>query len=152
MARVGETIENAVTGERITWRRVDAAALEWEDVWPRPGHRAAPHVHPGMEERWQVTAGQAAFRIGADGPGSERVLGVGESIVAPAGVTHSGWNPTDGEVRLLVTMTPALRWAAVVEKLFGWAADGRTDAMGTPEPELLVALLAGYAAEIAPPR
>src|ERR1700754_2806782 len=113
MARPGETIENPVTGERITWSRV-GETLEWDDVWARPGHRAAPHVHPEMEERWEVVSGQAAFRIG----GVERTADVGDVVVAPAGVVHEGWNPTDDEVHLRVTMTPALRWAEVVEKIF----------------------------------
>jgi quercetin dioxygenase-like cupin family protein len=151
VARPGETILNPVTGERITWIRVEPGVLEWEDVWTRPGHRVAPHVHPGMEERWQVTAGRAAFRIGAEGDVPERVLAAGESVVAPRGVPHVGWNATDSEARLRVTMTPALRWAEVVEQLFGWAAEGRTDENGTPEPELLLRLLSAYAPEIAPP-
>jgi hypothetical protein len=79
------------------------------------------------------------------------VLKAGESIVAPPGVPHEGWNPTGEPVRLRVTMTPARRWAEVVELLFGWAADGRTDDAGTPELELLVGLLRDYSDEIAPP-
>ena len=148
MAQVGETIVNPVTGEEITWRRIDPELLEWDDVWTRPGHRTAAHVHPAMEERWQVVEGQAAFQIGDDG---ERTLGPGEAIAAPPGVAHEAWNPTADPVRLRVTMTPAGRWAEVVELLFGWAADGRTDEAGTPELDLLVGLLRDYADEIAPP-
>ena len=148
MAQVGETITNPVTGEEITWLRIDADVLEWEDVWTRPGHRAAAHVHPAMTERWQVIEGRAAFRIGEDG---ERVLDPGESITAPQGVAHSAWNPTDGPVRLHVTMTPPGRWTEVVEKLFGWAADGRTDAAGTPDLELLAGLLRDHPDELVPP-
>jgi mannose-6-phosphate isomerase-like protein (cupin superfamily) len=146
MAQPGETIENASTGERITWLTV-GDTLEWEDVWARPGHRAAAHVHPGMEERWEVLSGTAAFRIG----GVEQTARPGDVVVAPAGATHEGWNPTDDEVVLRVTMTPALRWAEVVETIFGWARDGKTDANGVPETALLLGLLRDYATEIAPP-
>lgn len=148
MARVGETIANPVTGEEITWRRVDDDALEWDDVWTRPGHRAAPHVHPQMEERWTVVEGEAAFRVG---DGDEQRLQPGDAITAPAGVAHTAWNPTNDTVRLRVSMTPPLRWAEVVEKLFAWARDARTDDAGTPERELLMNLLRDYAAELAPP-
>lgn len=148
MARVGETIVNPVTGEAITWRRVDAEVLEWDDLWTRPGHRAAPHVHPAMEERWEVVEGRAAFSIGGN---DEVIIDVGETIVAGPGVPHGAWNPTEAPVRLRVTMTPALRWAEVVEQLFTWAAEGRTDDVGTPETELIVGLLREYPAEIAPP-
>lgn len=148
MARPGETIVNAATGEEITWLRVDGTALEWEDLWPRPGHRAAPHVHPAMEERWRVLEGRAAFRIGDD----DHLLETGDSVAAPAGTPHAAWNPTEEPVRLQVTMTPPGRWAEVVEQLFAWAAAGRTDELGTPEPALLAVLLSDYSAEIAPPR
>jgi mannose-6-phosphate isomerase-like protein (cupin superfamily) len=147
MAQVGETIVNPATGEEITWLRVDDEVLEWEDAWTRPGHRAAPHVHPTMTERWEVIEGNAAFEI----DGHRSTLGPGESSTARAGVPHEGWNPTDRPVRLRVTMTPPARWAEVVEKLFGWAAEGRTDEHGTPELELLLGLLRDYSAEIAPP-
>ena len=148
MATVGETIVNPVTGEEITWRRVDDDVLEWDDVWTRPGHRAAPHMHPGMEEQWTVVEGHAAFRIGDE---DERVISQGQSITASAGVPHAAWNPTEGPVVLRVTMTPPLRWAEVTEKLFIWAAEGRTDEVGTPELELLVGMLRDYREEIAPP-
>jgi mannose-6-phosphate isomerase-like protein (cupin superfamily) len=146
MAQHGETIENPATGERITWLRV-GDTLEWEDVWARPGHRAAPHVHPGMEERWEVVSGTAAFRIG----GVEQIATARDVVVAPAGVAHEGWNPTDDEVVLRVTMTPPLRWAEVVETLFGWARDGRTNEGGVPETELQLGHQRDYAAELAPP-
>jgi mannose-6-phosphate isomerase-like protein (cupin superfamily) len=153
MAKPGETIVNPVTGEEITWVRVDPDVLEWDDVWTRAGHRAAPHVHPAMEERWTVIEGRAAFRIGGDGSkdGEERLIAAGESITAPAGVPHEGWNPTEKPVRLRVTMTPALRWAEVVEQLFRWAAEGRTDETGTPELDLIVGMLREYSRELAPP-
>jgi mannose-6-phosphate isomerase-like protein (cupin superfamily) len=133
MARVGETIVNPATGEEITWLRVDDEVLEWEDLWP-PGHQVPPHVHPGMEERWRVIEGEPAFRIGDD---PERRDVPGDEIVAPAGVTHSGRNPTNDRVRLRVSMTPPLRWAEVAEKLFA----GRSP----------LALLRDYPAELAPP-
>ena len=148
MAQVGETIVNPATGEEITWLRIEPDVLEWDDVWTRPGHRAAAHVHPAMAERWEVLEGKAAFRIGQE---DERVLSPGDSITAPAGVAHAAWNPTDDRVRLRVSMTPPARWAEVVEKLFAWAAEGRTDEAGTPEPELLISLLREYPDELAPP-
>jgi mannose-6-phosphate isomerase-like protein (cupin superfamily) len=86
-----------------------------ENVWTRPGDRSARHAHPGMEERWEVLAGRAAFAIGDAEPVE---LGPGESIVAPPGVPHVAWNPTGGEVRLRIEMRPALRWRAFVERLF----------------------------------
>jgi mannose-6-phosphate isomerase-like protein (cupin superfamily) len=114
MAHEGQTVENATTGERITFVSIAPDLLVMDDLWPRPGHRAIEHLHPEMEERWEVLEGRAAFRIGGD----EREAGPGESVVAPPGVPHLAWNPTDGPVRLRIEMRPALRWAEFTERLF----------------------------------
>ena len=138
MARAGQTVENPATGERITFLETAADTggelLVMESVWTRPGHRAAEHVHPGMEERWRVLDGRAAFRIDAE----EREAGPGDEVVAPPGTPHLAWNPTEGEVRLRIEMRPALRWEEFVERLFG----------GGESP---ADLLREFSAEIAPP-
>jgi mannose-6-phosphate isomerase-like protein (cupin superfamily) len=126
---------NPATGEEITFLSEAPDLLLMESVWTRPGHRAAEHVHPEMEERWEVLEGCAAFRIG----GQETVCGPGEGVVAPPGVPHLAWNPGEGRVRLRIEMRPALRWREFVERLF---ANG-----GAPEP----GMFAEFGREIAPP-
>lgn len=146
MAQVGDTIVNPVTGLEITWLRIEPEKLEWVDYYPREGLRVAPHAHPGMREHWHVAEGMVRFRIGDE----DHEVGPGEGTSAPPGITHAAYNVTAG-ARMRVSMTPALRWAEVVEQLFGWAAEGRTDANGTPETDLLLGLLRDYAAELSPP-
>jgi quercetin dioxygenase-like cupin family protein len=124
---------NDRTGERVTVVSETPDLLVMDVVWPRPGHRAAAHVHPQMEESYEVVAGQAAFRIG----GEERVAGPGERVVVPPGTPHLAWNPTDGEVRLRIEMRPALRWSQFVTRLFAG--------------EDAAALLREYAREVALP-
>jgi len=114
MPHEGQTVENAATGERITFVVISPELLVMDDLWPRPGHRAIEHAHPEMEERWEVVEGRAAFRIGDH----ERELGPGEWIVAPPGTPHRAWNPGDTPVRLRIEMRPALRWAEFTERLF----------------------------------
>src|SRR4051794_27283103 len=137
MASAGQTVVNPATGERV--RFVQTAAdtggelLEMELVWPRPGKRAPAHVHPEMEERYEVLEGAAAFRIG----GEERTAGPGEIVMVPPGTTHLAWNPTDQPVRLKVEFRPALCWEEFVVRLFA----------GDPVPDLM----REFAREIAPP-
>ncbi len=128
-------IVNPATGEEITFLSETPELLVMRSVWTRPGHRAAAHRHPGMEERWLVLEGAASFRIGEDEVRAE----VGDAVVAPAGAPHLAWNPTAGPVLLRIEMRPALRWRAFVERLFA--------AGGTPEP----GLLAEFGREVAPP-
>src|SRR5689334_19726156 len=117
MARPGETVVNPASGERVTFVRTAADTagelLGVELVWPRPGQRAPAHVHPEMEERYEVLEGTAAFRVGDE----ERTAGPGDVVTVPPGTTHLAWNPTDDPVRLKVEFRPALRWEEFVVRL-----------------------------------
>ena len=84
-------------------------------TWTRPGHRAAEHVHPLMEERFEVLDGRATFRI----DGIEIEAAKGTVVVAPPGRRHLAWNPTDGPVRLKIEMRPPLRWREFTARFFG---------------------------------
>jgi mannose-6-phosphate isomerase-like protein (cupin superfamily) len=118
MPRAGDAIRNPATGELLTFLRTAADTggelLEMENVWVRPDHATMPHVHPGMEETWEVVSGRAGFQIGD----RELEAGPGERVVAPPGVVHRGWNLSDGETVLRITMRPALRWEEFVVRLF----------------------------------
>lgn len=151
MARAGDEIFNPVTGERIVFLRTAADTggelLEFDDFWTKPGHRAPEHVHPKMEESWQVLSGSPSFRIG----GKELPATAGDVVVAPPGVPHMGWNAGGDEVYVRVRMRPALRWEEFMVRLFAMAEVGETDENGIPEPALIMPLLAEFRDEIAPP-
>src|SRR3954462_4952472 len=118
MARAGQTVVNAATGERVTFVKTaadtDGELLVLELEWPRPGERAPEHVHPEAEERYEVVEGTGAFRVG----GEERTAGPGEGVIVPPGTPHFSWNPTNERVKLKVEFRPALRWEEFVERLF----------------------------------
>ncbi len=107
-------IENERTGEQVEFVVETAELLRMDVTWPRAGARAVRHAHPGMEERWEVIEGRAAFEV--DGVRVE--AGPGSSVVAPKGRAHLAWNPTDEPVHLVIEMRPALRWADFVRRLF----------------------------------
>lgn len=150
MARAGDELVNPITGERIVFRKTaadtDGRLLEMDDFWTQPGHRAPEHVHPEMQERWEVIAGTASFRIA----GNEWTAGPGEVVIAPPGVPHLAWNPTDEPVHLRIQMRPALRWEQFVERLFALARDCHTDERGMPDPTLMMEMLREFPREIAP--
>ena len=132
MATAGESIENPVTGERLSF--VSTAAdtggeLLAIDVQMRAGGRiAAAHVHPQQEERFAVLSGSIRLRI----DGRERAASAGEQVVVAAGVPHAWWNdaPVDATVR--VEFRPALDTETFFETFFGLARDGRTNRKGMP--------------------
>lgn len=126
-------IENPRTGERVEFEEQTPEHLVMRSTWTRPGHRALEHIHPEMEERFEILEGVAAFRI----EGDERTARAGDVVVVSPGVPHLAWNPTDGPVRLRITMTPALRWAEFTRRLFAGEDPG--------------ALLSEFAREVALP-
>jgi quercetin dioxygenase-like cupin family protein len=144
-------LENPVTGERIVFLRTGEETggefLEMEDFWARPDHRTPEHIHPEMEERWEVLAGSVGFRI----DGAEQIAGPGDVIVASPGSSHTAWNAGEETVRLRIQMRPALRWQEFVERLFALANDGYIDERGLSNPHAVSALIADFPREIAPP-
>lgn len=134
MAKSGDVIENPVSGERVTFYQTAAETggglLKWEHAL-RPGSRVPyDHVHAVQEERFEVVAGTATVRLGKD----TRMLGVGESLVIPAGTAHGLENRGDDELRVLTELRPAMNTEVYFETVFGLARDGKVGARGVPNP------------------
>ena len=68
----------------------------------KPGQLQADHHHAGSDKVYHVLSGQPTVRIGED----VRVLGPGQTAVAPAGVVHGVRNDAAGDATLLVFMAP----------------------------------------------
>lgn len=138
-------IENPLTGEQIIFRRTaaetDGELLEMDDYWRQRDHQTPEHVHPAMEERWDVIAGSVRFTI----DGVERTLGPGETIVAPPGTPHSARSVGEGRAHLRIQMRPALRWQEFVERLFALESSEQG-----AETESLAGLMRQFSREIAP--
>lgn len=130
-------IQNPQTGEQIEFLVETPDLLTMRSTWTRPGHRAVEHVHPQMEETFEVIDGDAMFRVGGR-EGQEHELAAGDRLTVTAGTPHLGWNATASPVTLLIHMRPSLRWAEFTTRLF--AGDD------------LQGLLIEYSAEIQAPR
>jgi len=146
MVRIGDVIENPVTGETMTFLATGhetAGELLRIDMRVRPGgFVASEHVHPEQEERFQVASGEIALRMN----GEERRYGVGERITIPAGTPHVWWNSGSSELRVLLEFRPAGRFAEFITTFFALAQNGRTNRRGIPtSPFQLAATFAKYA-------
>jgi quercetin dioxygenase-like cupin family protein len=122
-------IHNPVTGVTI---REFADDREGAEVVLAPGSTGpAAHVHPEIEERFEVLAGQPTFRV----DGRERALDPGADIWVSPGTSHSFRNDGDAVARIRVRTVPdSETLGRVVATLFGLAAEGKTDADGRPAP------------------
>ena len=139
----GESIENPVSGERITFVRTAADTggelLELETTWTKKGMRTPEHVHPEMEERFEVLSGEARLQIA----GEERSAGPGDVVTVPPGTPHVAWNPADTAAHLRLEFRPALRWEDFVDRLFALAREDRL--------EEVPRLMSEFPREVAPP-
>lgn len=132
MVRVGDVIDNPVTGETMTFLatgRETGGELLRIDMRVRPGgFVASEHVHPEQEERFQIASGEIALRMN----GEERRYGVGDRITIPAGTPHVWWNSGRIELRVLLEFRPAGRFAEFITTFFALAQTGRTNRRGIP--------------------
>jgi mannose-6-phosphate isomerase-like protein (cupin superfamily) len=135
MAKAGDTIESPPTGARIrflkTVRDTNGQLLQIDDVMKGGGRVAIEHVHPYIEERFEILSGTARLSM----RGQERDVGAGETVVVPAGTPHVWGNPHEDEVHLIIEFRPALRMEEWFESFFGLQKDGRVNPKsGLPNP------------------
>jgi quercetin dioxygenase-like cupin family protein len=134
MIRTGDTIENPVTGERITFLATSAdtggEAVVIDTVVQPHGLVAAGHVHPFQSERFAVAAGTLGLKVGR----KKMTLGPGEVARVEAGTAHRFWNAGEEPARFVCEVRPALQFESLLETMFTLAADGRTNRKGMPNP------------------
>ncbi len=132
MSRSGDVIENPVTGERAVVRvgtEEPGGQAVVTDLYVLPGGAVVgEHVHPAIEETFEVVGGLVGFRI----DGRESVAGPGERLHVPPGTAHDWWNAGAEEAHVVVEIRPGARFEQMVLNLFGLAQDGRTNRKGMP--------------------
>ena len=128
MAYAGQTLDNPVSGERITFRRTAADTngelLEFDLTLAPDGHVPGAHVHPEQEERFFVHSGRMEFRLGF----RKIVAEAGDSVIVPAGRVHKFKNGGDAEAQVRVQVVPALDMEELFETTVALAEEG--DAVG----------------------
>jgi quercetin dioxygenase-like cupin family protein len=144
MIRTGDTIENPITGERVTFlaTSVDThgEAVVIETVVQPHGFVAAAHVHPAQSERFTVEAGTLGLKVGR----KKVALAVGGVAMVEAGTAHRFWNAGDEPVRFVCEVRPALRFEQLLETMFALAADGKTNRKGMPNLLRLAVIARAY--------
>jgi mannose-6-phosphate isomerase-like protein (cupin superfamily) len=134
MAYIGQVIDNRVTGERIVFLRTAASTggrlLAFGLTLTPNGHVPASHVHPALEERFNVIEGRMRFRRGL----RTIVAKEGDTVTVPAGTIHRFANAGGGVARAMVEVRPAYRMEELLETTAELANQGRTLPNGMPAP------------------
>jgi quercetin dioxygenase-like cupin family protein len=114
-------IEDPVLRQRFSFRRTvddDGGEVLDVEVWVDPGGGVTPHIHPAIEERFEVLEGRPSFLAGR----RWQQAAPGQTVVVPPGLRHSYRN--DGvevahmvcHVRPPSTLQPFLEDAAALSR------------------------------------
>jgi quercetin dioxygenase-like cupin family protein len=151
MPQPGQTVENPVTGERITFVTT-AAQTGGERVeinLALKPHGAVPgaHVHPEQYETFRVISGTMKFRLGF----KKIIAGPGETVVVPPGAVHSFANAGEDEALVRVVVEPALDMEQLFATTVALAQEGNTNRKGMPNPVHLALFVERFKREVQAP-
>ena len=151
MAYTGQTLENPVSGEKITFIQTsadtDGELLEIQLELSPDGAVPGAHIHPEQEERFEVLEGTMQFRMGL----KKIVAGPGDVVTVPAGKIHAFKNAGDVTAKVNVQVTPALDMEQLFETTVALAEDGRTTSKGMPKPLDLALFVRRFQREVKAP-
>lgn len=147
MPRTGDQIENARTGQRMTFEVTaedsHGALLRIHSYNP-PGPFEPVHVHPQQESSAEVLSGSLLFVV----DGRETRLGPGDRTVIAANTLHTFRNDGEEETHSIQEFRPALRIAEFFETLFALSQLGELNAEGMPSLLQLSLSVPAFGSEI----
>lgn len=99
-----ELIEDPVLGMRSRfWRTTeDRGEVLHVETWVDPGGGVTPHIHPAMEERFEVLDGRPEFLSGRSWKESR----AGQTVLVPPGTRHAFRNRSDEVAHFVCRATP----------------------------------------------
>ena len=151
MAYTGQTIQNPVSGERITFLQTaadtDGELLEIELELAADGQVPGAHVHPEQTETFHVLEGTMKFRLGL----RTIVAEAGDTVEVPAGRVHKFTNAGDGPARARVEISPALDMEDLFTTTAELAHEGNVTRTGMPRPMHLALFVERYRREVRAP-
>ena len=150
MISTGQTIENPVTGERITFHKTSrdtGGEYVLIEAAVTPGGGVASHVHPYQTEEFEILSGSVEFRNGGD----KRVASEGDSVTVEPGTIHRFENIGPDEARFTTKVSPALEFESFLETMFALAADGKTNKKGMPNPVRMAVIANEYFDDVRAP-
>jgi quercetin dioxygenase-like cupin family protein len=125
-------VEDPALGQRLSFRRsADEAGGEVLriEVWVDPGGGVPPHIHPAMEERFEVLAGSPSFLAGREW----RDAGPGETVVVPPGTRHAYRNKGDEVAHVICHARPPSSLQEFLEDAAALGRAGKLTRQGLPK-------------------
>jgi quercetin dioxygenase-like cupin family protein len=107
-------------------REGDVLRLE---LWADPGARVPDHLHPAIEERFEILEGELIFKV----DGRKQTARPGDRLVAPAGTRHSFANPGPGVGHFVAEIDPGHRMQSFFEESAAMSRQGLFLRPGIPK-------------------
>ena len=120
-------VEDPVLKQRLASSPPRTAAVRVE-MWVDPGGGVPPHVHPAMEERFEVVSGQPSSWPAASGRPPARA----RRATLPPGVRHAYRNRGDELAHAICHATPAPSLQEFLEDAAAMARAGKMTRHGLP--------------------
>lgn len=140
MATVGQVLDEGL--EQIEFLATSAETdgrLVRCRVSVAPGRPAPPeHSHPMQQEVFSVESGRLGYVRGAQ----RLEAGPGEVVVIPPGTNHTFWNAGADQLRVVVEVSPALRFEDWAETIHVLIRDGKLQPGGARPNPLMISVIA----------
>jgi mannose-6-phosphate isomerase-like protein (cupin superfamily) len=122
-------VEDPVLKQRLAFRPSDDAddALMVE-MWVEPGGGVPPHMHPAMEERFEILSGELSLLAGR----KWATAGPGETVVVPARTRHAYRNTGSEVAHAICRAAPGQTLQEFLEEAAAMARAGRLTRNGLP--------------------
>lgn len=121
-------VEDPVLKQRLGFQPTEEANAVRVEIWVDPGGGVPPHIHPAIEERFEVLSGRMEFLAGR----KWTAAGPGESATVPPGVRHAYRNRGDEPAHAVCHATPASSLQEFLEDAAAMARAGKMTRGGFP--------------------
>jgi quercetin dioxygenase-like cupin family protein len=126
-----DIVEDPVLKQRLRFHRTtepDGGEVLHIETWVDPDGGVTPHLHPAMEERFQVLAGQPTFLAAR----RWTTASPGETVVVPAGTRHAYRNRGEETVHMVCHVRPPSSLQEFLEDVAALARAGKFNRRGLP--------------------
>jgi quercetin dioxygenase-like cupin family protein len=126
-----KVVEDPVLRQRLTFRQAveDGNEVLLVEFWVDPGGGVPPHIHPAMEERFEVLEGRPSFLAGR----KWQTAGPGETVVVPPGTRHAYRNRSDGTAHVICHARPPSTLQGFLEDAAALGREGKLTRSGLPK-------------------
>jgi quercetin dioxygenase-like cupin family protein len=124
-------VDDPVLRQRLSFSReaeADGGEVLHVEISLDPGGGVTPHIHPAMEERFEVFEGEPSFLSGR----SWSEAGAGETVVVPPGTRHAYRNRSDGPVHMVCHARPPSTLQEFLEETAALSRAGKITRHGLP--------------------